>query len=170
DVTVQNEVATAFDRLEKELHSQLLGHARAALYHLGLLSVLFQRQFETAPLAEANSHGHSAAARLVAAFTGQIERDFHTDMGVANYASLLGVTPTHLTRCCNETSGRTALALLNDRKLFEARIRLRGTDMPVRKIAQMLGYSSAAYFTRAFQAGAGMTPTQFRRKGPLPIL
>jgi AraC family transcriptional regulator, transcriptional activator of pobA len=85
---------------------------------------------------------------------------------VADYARALGVTPTHLSRCCRETCGRPALALLNDRVLFEARQLLRDTRVPVQDIARSLGFSSAAYFSRAFLAKAGSTPSAFRRKSP----
>ncbi|PHQ79142.1 MAG: hypothetical protein COB65_13005 [Thalassobium sp.] len=104
---------------------------------------------------------------MVAAYTDLIERDFRRHLGVAQYAAALGVTPTHLTRCCKASCGKSALALLNDRILFEARMMLRQTKVPVRQIAAALGFASAAYFTRSFQAQAGMTPSEFRRKGPM---
>jgi AraC-like DNA-binding protein len=34
--------------------------------------------------------------------------------------------------------------------------------MPAREVADQLGFSSAAYFTRAFQQAAGRTPSAFR--------
>ncbi|MEZ5912190.1 MAG: helix-turn-helix transcriptional regulator [Paracoccaceae bacterium] len=84
-------------------------------------------------------------------------------MGVADYASALGVTPTHLTRVCNKTCGRSAHDLLQDRVLFEARRMLAETKLPVKDVSAQLGFASAAYFTRAFQHRTGKTPTQFRR-------
>jgi AraC-like DNA-binding protein len=105
----------------------------------------------------------TAAARLVAAYTDLVERDFRTRQGVADYARALGVTPTHLTRCCKLTCNRSALSLLNDRIIYEARLLLRETGEPVQDIARALGFASAAYFTRSFQARAGMTPTKFRQ-------
>jgi AraC-like DNA-binding protein len=74
----------------------------------------------------------------------------------------LQVTPTHLSRVCREASGRPAHALLVERIMSEARRLLIDTDMPAREIAETLGFSSAAYFTRAFHQATARTPTEFR--------
>lgn len=164
DVLAQKEVASIFDALERELNSHKTGHARAAHYHLGLLAVYFGRQIDARPADPADERTRTASARLVAAFTDLIERDFRQPIGVAGYARVLGVTPTHLTRCCRVTCGRSALSLLNDRIIFEARTLLRDTTAPVQDIARGLGFSSPAYFTRSFQARAGATPSAFRQQ------
>ncbi len=104
----------------------------------------------------------TASARLVAAYTDLVERDFRTRKGVADFARDLGVTSTHLTRCCNETCGSSALAILNDRIIFEARKLLRDTKTPIKDIAETLGFGSPAYFTRSFQQRTGATPSAFR--------
>ena len=170
DVVAQNELGALMDVLERELKSDLPNAARAAHYQLGLLSIYFERQRD---LQDVETHGapsDTPSARLVAAYTGLIEQHFREHLGVANYAAKLGITPSHLTRCCKETCSKSALNLLNDRILFDARLRLRDTKIPVNQIAQDLGYSSAAYFTRAFQAETGLTPSQFRKKGPLAVV
>jgi len=167
DVVAQKDIATHFDRLERELNTTLPGADRAAHYHLGLLSVAVERHLVARGEEGRDKRSESAAARLVAAYTDLIERDFHDHKGVADYAASLGVTPTHLTRCCRQTCGRSALDLLNDRILYEARLLLRDSNAQVSDIARQLGFGSAAYFTRAFQHRTGMTPTAFRKKGPL---
>lgn len=164
DVVAQKEMAALMDALERELKSDQPSHQRAAHYQLGLLSIFFERQLEGRPVDQNESRSNSAAARLVAAYTDLIERDFHHRLGVADYAGKLGVTPTHLTRCCRLTCGASALSLLNDRILFEARLLLRHTKKPIRDVAETLGFGSAAYFTRAFQSHTGQTPSQFRKK------
>jgi AraC family transcriptional activator of pobA len=84
-------------------------------------------------------------------------------MGVSDFARELGVTSTHLTRVCNKTCGSSASDLLHDRVIFEARKLLTETRMPVSQVAQALGFTSAAYFTRAFQHRTGKTPSAFRK-------
>lgn len=161
DVVAQKELALIFDHLEAELRSDRAGHSRAAHYHLGLLSVFFERQMEQHPPEDRRT---TSQARLVAAYTDLVERHFRSDRGVADYAAALGVTPTHLTRCCKQTCGRSALAILNDRVHYEARELLRATRRPIKDIAADLGFASAAYFTRSFQAATGASPSDFRRQ------
>jgi AraC family transcriptional activator of pobA len=160
EAPAQVEVNLILDSIQREQDSALPGHDRAARHHLGLLGVWLERQ--AARLAP-DSPRPDAARRLVARYTGLLELGFHSGQGVADYAAQLGVTPTHLTRCCNLACGRSASALLHDRLLFEARRLLTETDLPVGRIAANLGFTSPAYFTRAFQHQTGKTPSAFRR-------
>lgn len=165
DVNGQKEAVAMFEAMERELTAAAGMHSRAAHHHLGLLSVFFERQIEMNADHGGDNRTNGSAARLVAAFTDLIERDFKTDKGVADYAAALGVTPTHLTRCCNKTCGKSALTLLRDRVTYEACVMLRETKRPVAEIARDLGFRSAAYFTRSFHAKMGDTPSYFRKNG-----
>lgn len=165
DVHGQKQAATMFEAIEQELTAAQQTHSRAAHYHLGLLSVFFERQMSLTPVRATDERTEGSAARLVAAYTDLVERDFRMAKGVADFAAALGVTPTHLTRCCNQTCGKSALVLLRDRITYEACVLLRETKTPVAQIAQDLGFRSAAYFTRSFQSKMGLTPTHFRKNG-----
>ncbi|KMW57304.1 Transcriptional regulator, AraC family [Candidatus Rhodobacter oscarellae] len=161
DVQQQAELTGLIDNLSRELEGDRRGQDRALLAHAGLLSVWLDRQ-----MIEENLHHlvSDATRRLAAAFTSMVEREFRSGRSINDYAARLGVTPTHLTRSCNVACGRPASAILADRLHFEARRMLRDTARPVKDIAKDLGFSSAAYFTRAFQKQTGLTPTEFRRQ------
>ncbi|MEM9707534.1 MAG: helix-turn-helix transcriptional regulator [Pseudomonadota bacterium] len=137
-------------------------HSPSELFHLsGLVAVWLQRRAAVDGL-ENPAAQPKAANRLAAAFTALVERNFRRSKGVADYAGELGVTPTHLSRACRNTSGRSALALLMDRRLYEARRLLRDTDLPIHTIAKETGFGSAAYFSRAFRSEVGTSPSEFR--------
>ncbi len=156
----QVEINLILDSIQRELEATTPAHDRAARHYLGLLGVWIERQ---AARQAAEAQRPDAARKLVTKYTSLLERDFRSGHGVAHYAEQLGVTPTHLTRCCKQASGRPASALLHDRVLFEARKLLSETTIPVGKIAESLGFTSPAYFTRAFQHHTGKTPSAFRR-------
>lgn len=168
DVHVQKELSGIIDALERELKTVGTGHSRAAHYHLGLFAIYFERQIDAAPANTIKQREKTTSARLVAAFTDLIERDYRSDLSVSDYATALGVTTTHLTRCCNQTCGKSALALLRDRIHYEACVLLRETRTPVKDIAAQLGFHSAAYFTRSFSSQTGATPSRFRKFGAAP--
>lgn len=162
EVHAQQELNVTLDSIQRELHGAQPAHDRAARHHLGLLAVWLERQVaRTAPEAAKPD----ATQRLVARYTALLERDFRSGMGIADFAAALGVTATHLTRCCNLGCGRPASSLLQDRRIFEARTLLAETALPVNRIAEQLGFTSPAYFTRAFQHQTGKSPTAFRRAG-----
>ncbi|MCC5985836.1 MAG: helix-turn-helix domain-containing protein [Rhodobacteraceae bacterium] len=158
----QSELTGIIENIQRELDSRRPGAETAAHHHLGLLAVWLARQ-----IAERAGDGPTAtpraAEKLAARYAVLLEREFHSGFGVADYAAALGVTPTHLTRVCKACSGRTALDLLQDRRLFEARRLLRDTALPVKDIAAALGFSTPSYFTRSFQHSTGQTPSAFRR-------
>ena len=140
------------------------GETGNELFHLsGLVAVWLRRRAQMTD-SDASHRDERAADRLAAAFSALVERDFTKPRGVADYARDLGVTPTHLSRVCRATSGRSALALLIDRRLYEARRLLRDTDLPVQNIARDTGFGSPAYFSRAFRAEIGSSPSEFRKK------
>ena len=159
DTAPQAEVTALLDHIRTEMEQDRPGNLRAVGHYLGLLSVWLERQAATWP----DTQRPDAARRLIARYTDLLERDFRSGAGVADYARALDVTPTHLTRACRQSCGRSASQLLHDRLLFEARRLLMETRMPVKAVSQSLGFTSPAYFTRAFQNGTGKTPSAFRK-------
>ncbi len=161
EVHQQAELTGMIDNIAREIGNDLPGQNRALSAHAGLLSVWLDRQQTEENLQELHP---DAARKLAAAFASMVERDYRSGRSIQDYATRLGVTPTHLTRSCNTACGRSGSAILADRIHFEARTLLVETRRPVKDIAKDLGFSSAAYFTRAFQKHTGQTPTEFRRR------
>ena len=160
DAGPQSELTGILDNIHRELTSLRAGAERAARHHLGLVGVWLERQMKTHP----NEAGRrDATGRLVQCFTTMLEAEFHTGEGVADYAAALSSTPTHLSRVCRQARGRPASALVQDRVLFEARKLLSETDMKVADVSVAHGFTSPAYFTRAFQQHVGKTLTAFRK-------
>lgn len=160
DGAAQAELTALIEAAQRESDADKPGRSRAVFHTLGLMSVWIERQVAAQPPETAKP---DATRRLVQKYTALLERDFRSGMGVGDYAAALDVTPTHLSRVCRQTCGRPASALLQDRKLFEARRLLAETEMPVNEVSRSLGFTSAAYFTRAFQHRTGKTPTAFRK-------
>ncbi len=160
EVHAQQELNVMLDMIQREIDSESPAHDRAARHYLGLLGVWLERQ---AVKAAGDQVRPDAGRRLVARYTALLESEFRTGCGVAELAAELGVTPTHLTRCCKKACGRSAHDILAERRIFEARRLLTETDHPVGRIGSSLGFTSPAYFTRAFQNMTGHSPTAFRR-------
>ena len=159
----QAELTGLIETLERELLGDALARDRALHHHIGLLSVWLARNADLPDPLGQTPPGPTASDRLAAAYSALVERDFRDPKSVAAYAAELGVSPTHLSRACRNAGGRAALAILIDRKLYEARRLLTETRRPVKEIAASLGFASPAYFTRAFRAKTGQSPSEFRR-------
>lgn len=160
EVHAQQDLNMLLDMIQREMDADTPAHDRAARHYLGLLGVWLERQtVRAAP----ETPRPDAARRLVARYTALMEREFRRGVGVGELAVALGVTPTHLTRCCRAACGRSAIDLLQDRRIFEARRMLSETDMAVGRIGSSLGFTSPAYFARAFAHMTGVSPSAFRR-------
>lgn len=164
DPISQKELVATVEAIQRELESARPGSQKAAQHHLGLLGVWIDRQMDRERSLETAPPRQSAAQRLAARYAALLERDYRSNRAVADYAAALGVTPTHLSRSCRAACGKSAHQILEDRILFEARRLLSETRMPIKDVAERLGFNSPGYFTRAFQKTAGLTPSAFRRK------
>lgn len=154
----QLELTALIDALRAEVEAER-PHREAALIHeAGRLAVWLARAAddrETEPAA-------SRYGRIAARYADLIESHFADGRGVAAYAERLGVSATHLARVCREVSGRSAHDLLIDRRLYEARRLLAQGEASVGGIARATGFTTAAYFARAFRAHTGLSPSAFR--------
>ena len=160
----QKELTALLDAVQRELEGDGVARMRAVHHYLGLLTVWMERRMlESGHDSKTPAPRPDAAHRLAARYTALVERDFRADMDVADFAAALGVTRTHLTRACKAACGRAAHELLQDRLHFEARRLLAESDLPVKEVARQLGFSSPAYFSRAFHHRTGMAPSVFRR-------
>jgi len=158
----QAELTDLLERLARESSNPAKDQQRALRALSDLVLVWVSRHMS--PQFGEQDAPRTGAQRVAAAFTALLEEKFSTGTAVADYARVLGITPTHLTRACREACGKSASTLLQERVFYEARRLLLETDQSVAAIAQALGFTSAAYFSRAFRKMTGETPSGFRRQ------
>jgi len=151
--------ASHFSVLAEEFQSQRIGRADALRAHVVLLALWFLRQEMSA-----TGIGRRQALRdtLVQRYRALLERHFHEHRPLAFYADALEVTADHLSRVCRAVASTSALALLHERVVLEAKRVLAHTPMTVSEAALHLGFDDAAYFSRFFKAEVGCAPSAFR--------
>lgn len=96
-------------------------------------------------------------------FEALLEDHFSTHLGVADYARLLSVTPTHLSRVMRQTTGLSTSAAIEARIIQEARRHLAFSNLQVSEVGYQLGYNDPAYFSRVFARATGQSPRAFRQ-------
>lgn len=160
EADVQKELTAHIDNAGREQSLERPLSTDALEAHVALMSVWLRRQIM---LPEHVPDPRRAAARLSARFCTRVAETYWSGAPMAEYATALGVTPTHLTRAVKAATGKTAADILTERVLFEARTLLRDTVRPAQDIARHLGFGSAAYFTRFIQQHTGKPPSKLRR-------
>jgi AraC family transcriptional activator of pobA len=145
------------------------GEFRAPLLESLVVSLLvvLMRDLATSGQTQGGQPSLTPASVHLARFTAAIERSFLTHAPLAHYASQLGLSTAHLNALCRQLAGRTALAMIHERLLLEARRNLVYTAMTIREVAETLGFSDPAYFTRFFRRATGMSPSVFREQTDL---
>lgn len=149
-----------FAGLAEEFDGAEPGRTEALQAHLVLLAGWFLRQAADVPPDAAR---RALRDTLVQRYRALVELHLRRHQPLAFYAGALGVTPDHLSRSCRAALGLSALDLLQDRLLLEARRLLAYTRAPVGEVAAELGFADPAYFSRFFARRAGVAPQAYRR-------
>jgi AraC family transcriptional activator of pobA len=101
-------------------------------------------------------------SRYLAQYADLIEAHYGTQHQVEWYARRIGVTAAHLNVIVRTLAGKSALQLIHERLLLEARRELIYTARPISRIADGLGFADPGYFTRFFKRLSGLSPKDFR--------
>lgn len=102
------------------------------------------------------------ALQHVRRFRQLVDQDFRKHQPVVSYARRLGLTATHLNRICREHLGETALGVIHERIVLEAKRYLTFTSLTAKEIALALAFDDPSYFNRFFKQKTGLSPLAFR--------
>lgn len=91
-----------------------------------------------------------------------IRRNISNRLDIGALADRACMSKDHYIRVFRNETGETPNAYIIQRKVEKAELQLVTTDMPVKCIADSLGYDDHSYFNRLFKKHAGMTPQQYR--------
>lgn len=151
----------AFDALENEYKGNAPYRNLLIESILGTILLLLVRR----SLHHAASPPQSAgkAGEHFSKFCQLIEDNYTAHRPLDDYAQEIGITPAHLNALCRRTVGKSALDLIHERVVLEAKRNLVYTSMTISVVAYALGFSDPAYFTRFFKRQVGVSPKDFRR-------
>lgn len=153
------EGAALFKRLADEFARSEPGRSEALQAHAVLLATWFLRHGAGSGAEEGRQ---ALRDTLVQRYRALLALHLRQQHGLGYYAQLLNVTPDHLSRACRAVAGLSALDLLHERLVAEARRLLAYTDAAVGDVAAELGFADAAYFSRFFARRAGQSPQAYR--------
>lgn len=94
---------------------------------------------------------------------GLIERHFGKDLQDFHLAEQLGLSTSHFRFLFKQATGRPFHKYLVSLRLEKARQMLLDQDLSVAEIARLVGFTSPAHFSRAFQKRFSTTPSALRQ-------
>lgn len=88
--------------------------------------------------------------------------DYRVQHGIRFYADSLHISTTYLSRIVKGITGNTVHFLWSELVCADARKLLESTDMSVKEIADVLGFSDQSVFGKFFVTQTGISPLKFR--------
>ncbi len=150
-----------FEQISNEYLDIAAGRQQRLVHLSGLLSIEVARLQTGAAHLDLQKIGKQH--QIVQNFLALLEENFRALHSVANYAERLSITPPHLTRSCRHVTGKSTLALIQDRIILEAKRSLVYSRMPISEIAYSLGFDDPAHFSKFFQRSTAVRPSRFRQ-------
>lgn len=142
--------------LVRALADKPIGHRDTARASLQLLLLELVRD-RAAQAVERPRHAlvEEALSVIDAHYTGAVS--------LAHVARAVGRSSAHLAQTMKAHTGKTVLEWIAERRLDDARRRLRETDENIQIIGERVGYGSTNQFIRQFRRVHGVSPGQWRR-------
>lgn len=102
--------------------------------------------------------------RLLESLESLIDKNFYKEKFPKFYAGELNITTKHLNRIVKETINETTSQLISERIILEAKRLIVHSKSNFAAVANTLGFSDYAYFSKFFKLKTGLTPMNFRKK------
>lgn len=97
-----------------------------------------------------------------------VAHNYGSPIRVEEMAEAVGISRSYLYRVFVSLFGVSPKRYLAETRMNQAALLLATTELPVSVIASSVGFDNALYFSKAFRATRGMTPTAYRERGGMP--
>jgi AraC family L-rhamnose operon transcriptional activator RhaR len=145
--------------LEAAAGASVLGN-RERLVHLAaslILSIAITLVAETVPdFTKSTDH---AVARLAVRY---VDDNLTRAITLEEIAHFANVSPRHLTRLFSDFTGESPIRYVQRARLDRASALLLNTALPIKVIAEQVGFNDEAYFSRSFKNAKGLAPAAYR--------
>lgn len=95
-------------------------------------------------------------------FMESVDKNFTHFHNVREYATLMNISLSLLSKCTKEHGKCTPLDIISKRIMVEAKQLLCYTPYSLKEIAGMLGFKDSSYFNKYFKRYVGILPSEFR--------
>jgi AraC-like DNA-binding protein len=155
-------VKGGFSKIEKEFVAKKAFHLDMIRLRIVELLYHYNRACEYCLLSF--SKRMNRQYQLTYQFKKLVDEHFLHKRTVADYASLLHISPKHLGEMVKLETGSTALDMIHQRLLMESQYLLKHADLNIKGITDHLQFDTTSHFSRFFKSKTGITPVEYRTK------
>ncbi len=164
--TLSEEDAALMNKLIEQVHNQHI-HCTKHPYGKELLSHFFcMLMYEMAAISNKYiselSSPVSRKEKLVMSFINCVRKHCKQQRSLQFYANELHITSKYLSETVKEITGKTAVSILNDFVIQEAKLLLNDASVSIAQIADEMQFSDQSFFGKFFKRNAGCSPKEYR--------
>jgi two-component system response regulator YesN len=135
--------------------AEMFGNIREVL--LFLKSSLFEPNTIKSELAAGKSRNCTFNSILK-----YVNENYCNDISTQSISKIFSVNANYISQLFKKESGIAFTEYLSNLRIDHACVSLKTTDLPIREIAEQVGYSDYFYFSRVFKKITGKSPSLFR--------
>jgi len=160
DKTQYAHVVALYEQLSTELRAKNDDYPIVCKMIINQLLVVLKREKLNFGLKQ----NYSRAEEICAEFLVLIEKYYWEKRSVKEYATLLGITPKHLSETVKDTRHHPALSYIHIRIIKEIQYLLCFGGMSIKQIAYALHFETVSQLGRFFKRHEGLSPKAYRLK------
>jgi len=147
---------------------ELMLRVRKLLEQREMLRIKYSREIAEADRIEAEEQSHSINGND-REFIEKVDEFIHeniinSELDANALAETMHMSPTTLNRRIKSITGTNTTIYIRLKRLGRAKQLLQNTQMSMGEIQAVCGFESPSYFSRAFKAEYGISPSDFRKK------
>lgn len=161
-IRVQNDfvdMKNIAEKMLKEFDGDNLFRAEILRRYFKILLIYITRQLE----GKFETVRPTRNMEIVQQFMGLLENNYKEQKMVADYASMLSVTPNYLNEIIKKTTGFSAGHHIRQRIVLEAKRQATYSGNCMKEIAYFLGFCDMAHFSKFFKNTTGMNFSEFKK-------
>ena len=161
NLEIVKEILYLKSKIQEELLTEAPEKLLAITRYFELLYLqLYREQYRTSANALISNNRNLGYYQL---FQDLIRQHSKALLSVKAFSRAIGITQTHLNRVCKVVAGKSALKVVQDYTINEAKKYLLNTSYTVAEVAYLLNFNDPAYFNRLFKKRVGVAPGEFRK-------
>ena len=144
--------------LHSELNNKQFGYKQVARAYLTEILVNLARIIQEEKEDDLTRERHPILSQVFQ----YIDSNYKKSISLKDIAQEVNFSPTYLASLLRQLVGNTALELIRERRMLEARRLLLNTENDIGTIGELVGYKSTTYFIRQFRRVHDQTPYVWR--------
>ena len=110
-------------------------------------------------------NGQTNYSHIVKNCIGFIHSDYQNNIGLAEIAEKIGISPSYLSFIFKQEAGINFNTALTQYRIEKAKKLLLSTSLRIYQIAEQVGFQNPYYFSKVFEEISGYTCKEYRNKG-----